>query len=143
MIRARTDDELQSHAIALCYDDRTVPECPRKLSCLARFAVRGLLCSTCALLCLAIACNKPSAANATTRTTRPGDRLLVEIHDVTPGVANRIPVRLSDKGEIRLPLVWDIKAAGFTTAELERAIKKVYKENGIVRDCAPSVKFDD
>ncbi len=72
---------------------------------------------------------------------RPGDRLLVEIHDVSPGVANRIPVRLSDKGEIRLPLVWDIKAAGFTTAELERGIKKVYQDTGICSDCQPSVKF--
>jgi protein involved in polysaccharide export with SLBB domain len=101
------------------------------------------------LCVLTLGCNKPAATPATTlpasrpaRVGRPGDQLVVEITDLSPGETNRISVRVSDKGEIRLPLVGDVKAVGLSAGDLEKAIKKVYADRGLVRDCHPSVKFD-
>lgn len=82
-------------------------------------------------------------ADPSARVARRGDHLIVQISDLTPGETNRIPVRLSDKGEIRLPLVGDVKVEGLDAAGVARAVKKAYADPGILHDCRPSVTFDD
>src|SRR4051794_9846199 len=96
-----------------------------------------------------LACERRSATTAASapssqpaaRVSRIGDQLLVEVTDLTPGDTNSIPVRISDRGEIRLPLIGDLKVVGLTAGELEKAIKKAYADPGIVHDVHPSVKF--
>jgi protein involved in polysaccharide export with SLBB domain len=102
-------------------------------------------------LLMLLACDRRPATTAATapssqpaaRVSRIGDHLLVEVTDLTPGDTNRIPVRISEKGEIRLPLIGDLRVVDLTTDELEKAIKKAYADPGIVRDVHPSVKFED
>ena len=106
---------------------------------------------TFAFLCVpALGCEKPLAATSATspasrpaRLSRAGDHLIVQLSELTPGETNRIPISIADKGEIRLPLIGDLKVANLSTADMEKVIKKAYADAGLVHDCRPSVTFGD
>jgi polysaccharide export outer membrane protein len=67
------------------------------------------------------------------------DLLSVSLTDVTPGVETVKTARVSESGNISLPLIGQVPAAGFTEAQLERAIAQKYKDAGIVKEANVSV----
>src|SRR5258706_3520189 len=67
------------------------------------------------------------------------DLLSISLQDVNPGVETVKTARVSESGNISLPLVGQIPAAGYTEAQLEKVIGKKYQDQGIVRDAQVSV----
>lgn len=67
------------------------------------------------------------------------DLLQISLTDVTPGVETVKTARVSESGNISLPLIGQIPAAGLTEAQLERAIQQKYQEQGIVKNAQVSV----
>jgi protein involved in polysaccharide export with SLBB domain len=67
------------------------------------------------------------------------DLLSVSLTDVQPGVETIKTARVSESGNISLPLIGQIPAAGYTEAQLEKNIAKKYEDAGIVKNAQVSV----
>jgi protein involved in polysaccharide export with SLBB domain len=67
------------------------------------------------------------------------DLLSVSLTDVTPGVETVKTTRVSESGNISLPLIGQIPAAGLTEHQLNEAIAQKYRDAGIVKDAQVSV----
>ncbi len=67
------------------------------------------------------------------------DLLQISLTDVTPGVETVKTARVSESGNVSLPLIGQIPAAGLTEAQLERAIQQKYQDQGIVKNAQVSV----
>lgn len=68
------------------------------------------------------------------------DLVSVAITDlVAPNVETVRSTRVSESGTISLPLVGQVKAAGLTEAELEKAIGKAYKDANLIENAQVSV----
>jgi protein involved in polysaccharide export with SLBB domain len=68
------------------------------------------------------------------------DLLSISITDVAgPGVESVKTSRVSESGNISLPLIGTVKATGLTDAELERAIAQVYRDKAIIQNAQVSV----
>jgi polysaccharide export outer membrane protein len=67
------------------------------------------------------------------------DLLSISLTDVTPGVETVKTARVSESGNISLPLIGQVQAAGLTEANLEKAIAQKYKDAGIVKEAQVSV----
>ena len=68
------------------------------------------------------------------------DLVQIGLVDVTPGIETSKTVRVSESGNITLPLVGQVPAAGFTERQLELEIAKKYKDSGIVIAAQVSVQ---
>jgi polysaccharide export outer membrane protein len=62
---------------------------------------------------------------------RKGDGLVMMVRTAT---AEQLEIVVDENGEVRLPLLDPIRAAGLTTTELEQAIKKAYIQGKIYKD---------
>jgi len=72
------------------------------------------------------------------------DLLSVTINDlVGPGVETTKTTRVSESGNISLPLVGQIKALGLTEAELEQAVAKAYKDAKLIENAQVSVTVNE
>jgi polysaccharide export outer membrane protein len=70
----------------------------------------------------------------------PDDLLGVSITDlIAPGVETVKSTRVSTSGSISLPMVGQIKAAGLTEAELEKAVVQAYRDANIIQNAQVSV----
>jgi polysaccharide export outer membrane protein len=67
------------------------------------------------------------------------DLLQITLTDVTPGVETAKTSRVSESGNVSLPLIGQIQASGLTEAQLERAIQQKYQDQGIVKNATVSV----
>ena len=67
------------------------------------------------------------------------DLLSVSLTDVTPGVETVKTTRVSESGNISLPLIGQVPAAGFTEHQLDQAIAQKYQDAGIVKNAQVSV----
>jgi protein involved in polysaccharide export with SLBB domain len=67
------------------------------------------------------------------------DLLSISLQDVNPGVETVKTARVSESGNISLPLVGQVPAAGYTEAQLEKVIGQKYRDQGIVKDAQVSV----
>lgn len=67
------------------------------------------------------------------------DLLSISLTDVTPGVETVKTTRVSESGNISLPLIGQIPAAGLTEHQLNEAIAQKYRDAGIVKDAQVSV----
>ena len=67
------------------------------------------------------------------------DLLSISLTDVTPGVETVKTTRVSESGNVSLPLIGQVPAAGLTEHQLDLAIALKYKDAGIVRDAQVSV----
>ncbi len=67
------------------------------------------------------------------------DLLSISLTDVTPGVETVKTTRVSESGNISLPLIGQVPAAGLTEHQLDGAIAQKYKDAGIVKDAQVSV----
>ncbi len=67
------------------------------------------------------------------------DLLQIALTDVTPGVETVKTARVSESGNVSLPLIGQVPAAGLTEAQLERAIQQKYQDQGIVKNAQVSV----
>lgn len=68
-----------------------------------------------------------------------GDVLNITLTEVTPGVETLKQTRVTDSGNITLPLLDPIKAAGLTEAQLEKAIHDKYADQGLIKNANVSV----
>ena len=71
------------------------------------------------------------------------DTVQVSLTDVTPGVETVKTARVSESGNISLPLIGLVQAAGLTEAQLEAVIKQKYQDAGIVKNAQVSVSVVD
>jgi polysaccharide biosynthesis/export protein len=78
-------------------------------------------------------------ADATDYIIGKNDLLSVSLTDVQPGVETVKTARVSESGNISLPLIGQVQAAGLTEANLEKAIAQKYKDAGIVKEAQVSV----
>ncbi|MCP9861380.1 polysaccharide biosynthesis/export family protein [Cyanobium sp. Cruz-8H5] len=70
----------------------------------------------------------------------PGDLLNVTISDLAgPGSETQRPIRVSDSGAVNIPLIDEIKAADLTETELQRAIRKAYRDGNLILDAQVTV----
>ena len=67
------------------------------------------------------------------------DLLQITLTDVTPGVETAKTSRVSESGNVSLPLIGQLQASGLTEAQLERAIQQKYQDQGIVKNATVSV----
>lgn len=68
------------------------------------------------------------------------DLLQVSITDlVGPGIETVKAMRVSESGYISLPLVGQVKASGYTEAQLEDAVSAAYRDKNLIRDATVSV----
>lgn len=69
-----------------------------------------------------------------------GDVLNVSVADLSgPGADAARTYRVTDSGMLNMPLVDEVKAIDLTEAQLQKAIKKVYKDAGILSDANVTV----
>jgi polysaccharide export outer membrane protein len=61
------------------------------------------------------------------------DLLQLTMTEVTPGTETAKTSRVSESGNITLPLVGQVRAAGLTEAELEASIRKTFDEKGMIK----------
>jgi polysaccharide biosynthesis/export protein len=70
----------------------------------------------------------------------PNDLLQVTISDLTgPGTETPRTVRVADNGTVILPLLDEIVVAGLKETDLQRTIKKAYRDANLVQDANVSV----
>lgn len=68
------------------------------------------------------------------------DLLSISISEVAgPGVETVKTTRVSESGNVSLPLIGSIKAAGLTEAELEKTIAQTYRDKGLIQQAQVSV----
>ena len=67
------------------------------------------------------------------------DLLSISLTDVQPGVETVKTTRVTESGNVSLPLIGPIPAAGFTEAKLNEAIAAEYKKAGIVKEAQVQV----
>jgi polysaccharide export outer membrane protein len=68
------------------------------------------------------------------------DLLSISITEVAgPGVESVKTTRVSESGNVSLPLIGSIKAAGMTEAELEKAIAQKYRDANLIQNAQVSV----
>jgi polysaccharide export outer membrane protein len=67
------------------------------------------------------------------------DLLSISLTDVTPGVETQKTTRVTESGNISLPLIGQIPAAGYTESQLNAAIAKKYKDDGFAKAAEVSV----
>lgn len=67
------------------------------------------------------------------------DLLQITMTEVTPGVETAKTTRVSESGNITLPLIGQVQAAGLTEAQLENAIRDAYQRSGLVRNAQIAV----
>ena len=67
------------------------------------------------------------------------DLLQISLTDVTPGVETVKNARVSESGNISLPLIGPVQANGLTEAQLEKVIQQKYQDAGIVKNAKVSV----
>ena len=74
----------------------------------------------------------------------PNDFLLVSITDLLgPGQEQFKQVRVSESGNISLPYIKQIKAAGLTEGQLEEAIAQAYRDMDLVQNAQVSVTVQE
>lgn len=77
---------------------------------------------------------------STDYTISENDLLGIEITDLAGvGVTTVKTTRVSESGRVSLPYIGPVKAAGLTEIDLEEAIKKAYKDKGIIDNAQVSV----
>lgn len=70
----------------------------------------------------------------------PNDLLSVSITDlVGPGVETVKQQRVSESGNISLPLIGQIRAEGLTEAELEKVVQQAYRDANLIQNAQVSV----
>src|SRR3954452_20407963 len=63
------------------------------------------------------------------------DLLSISITEVAgPGVESVKTTRVSESGNVSLPLIGSVKAAGLTEAELEKAIAQTYRDKNLIQN---------
>lgn len=67
------------------------------------------------------------------------DLLSISLQDVTPGVETVKTTRVSESGNVSLPLIGQVPAAGLTEHQLDLAVTQKYKDAGIVKEAQVSV----
>jgi polysaccharide export outer membrane protein len=78
--------------------------------------------------------------NATDYTIGASDFISISIFDlVAPGIETVKNVRVSESGNISLPQISPIKAAGLTEAQLEKAIRDAYRDEQIIQNANVTV----
>ena len=78
-------------------------------------------------------------ADSTDYVIGRNDLLQISLTDVTPGVETVKTARVTESGNISLPLVGQINAAGRTESQLQEDIAKKYQDAGIVKNAQVSV----
>jgi len=70
----------------------------------------------------------------------PNDLLSISITEVAgPGVETVKTTRVSESGNVSLPLIQSVKASGLTEAELEKAIAQKYRDANLIQNAQVSV----
>jgi polysaccharide export outer membrane protein len=68
------------------------------------------------------------------------DLLSISITEVAgPGVESVKTTRVSESGNVSLPLIGSVKAAGLTEAELEKAVAQTYRDKNLIQNAQVSV----
>ena len=62
---------------------------------------------------------------------RKGDAMTIQLSGVPPSDQASYPVKVDDNGNISMPLIGNVKAAGTTTANLKNTIEDLYKTKRI------------
>ncbi len=75
----------------------------------------------------------PVEPDASVYRLRIGDKVMVSIRAAE--LHQPFEATIDERGNINLPYINDIKAAGLTSSELERSIQKAYLDQGIYKFC--------
>jgi protein involved in polysaccharide export with SLBB domain len=67
------------------------------------------------------------------------DLLQLTMTEVTPGTETQKTSRVSESGNITLPLIGQVRAVGLTEAELEAAIRDAFQKSGMIKTAQVSV----
>ncbi|MCX5662032.1 MAG: polysaccharide biosynthesis/export family protein [Planctomycetota bacterium] len=70
----------------------------------------------------------------------PGDTLTVNVFElIAPGVESIQTRKIDELGMIRLPVINDLKAAGFTPSQIEKKIAQILEQRGQLKNATVSV----
>jgi beta-lactamase regulating signal transducer with metallopeptidase domain len=87
----------------------------------------------------------PGAAaekGAADRAIGPQDYLEITMTEPAGGgVKSVVKAQVNEKGNVTLPLIGSVKAAGVTREELEKAIAQSYRDKNLIQNAKVSVKF--
>lgn len=68
---------------------------------------------------------------------RPGDTIIISMR--VPEGQQPVDATIDERGNIRMPYVSEIRAAGLTTSELEKAIQQAYVDQKIYKYCSVNI----